>query len=211
MACMPVRILSIRTGATGVIYKAGDRVATLTTDENGKASVENLYLGEYFIKEITPPVGYLADEQEHDLVCSYEGDLTATVKRECVSLEQVKKQPFEIIKAANNGGETDADLLSGAGFTAYLLSELTVKEDGSYDFDSAEPVVIGENGATEMFTTRKDMPAALPFLMVHTLSVRQPRPTITSRWTTLSCGSQSITRIRPMYGGCFWMKNLKRS
>ena len=90
-------------GATGVIYKAGDRVATLTTDENGKAFVENLYLGEYFIKEITPPVGYLADEQEHDLVCSYEGDLTATVERECVSLEQVKKQPFEIIKAANNG------------------------------------------------------------------------------------------------------------
>src|SRR5699024_7733180 len=30
-------------GATGVIYKAGDRVATLTTDENGEASVENLY------------------------------------------------------------------------------------------------------------------------------------------------------------------------
>ena len=37
-------------GATGVIYHAGDRVATLTTDENGEASVENLYLGEYFVK-----------------------------------------------------------------------------------------------------------------------------------------------------------------
>ena len=151
-------------GATGVIYKAGDRVATLTTDENGEASVENLYLGEYFIKEITPPVGYLADESEYDLVCDYEGDLTTTVERECVSLEQVKKQPFEIIKAANNG-ETDADLLSGAGFTAYLLSDLTVKEDGSYDFDSAEPVVIGENGATEMFTDEKGYTCsiALPY------------------------------------------------
>lgn len=31
------------------------------------------------------------------------------------------KQPFEIIKAANNG-KTDADLLKGAGFTAYLVS-----------------------------------------------------------------------------------------
>lgn len=36
-------------GVTGVIYKAGDRVATLTTDENGEASVEKLYLGEYAI------------------------------------------------------------------------------------------------------------------------------------------------------------------
>lgn len=160
-------------GATGVIYKAGDRVATLTTDENGKASIENLYLGEYFIKEITPPVGYLADESEYDLVCDYEGDLTATVERECVSLEQVKKQPFEIIKAANNG-ETDADLLSGAGFTAYLLSDLTVKEDGSYDFDSAEPVVIGENGATEMFTDEKG----------HACSIALPYGTYLVRETT---------------------------
>ena len=160
-------------GATGVIYKAGDRVATLTTDENGEASVENLYLGEYFIKEITPPVGYLADESEYDLVCDYEGDLTATVERECVSLEQVKKQPFEIIKAANNG-ETDADLLSGAGFTAYLLSDLTVKEDGSYDFDSAEPVVIGENGATEMFTDEKG----------HACSIALPYGTYLVRETT---------------------------
>ena len=151
-------------GTTGVIYKAGDRVATLTTDKNGEAFVENLYLGKYFVKEITPPVGYLADESEHDLVCSYEGDLTATVERECVSLEQVKKQPFQIIKAANNG-ETDADLLSGAGFTVYLLSNLEVKEDGSYDVDSAEPVVIGENGATEMFTDEKGYACsiALPY------------------------------------------------
>lgn len=67
-------------------------------------------------KEITPPTGYLADEEEHDLVCNYEGDLVAEVNRDCLSLEQVMKQPFEIIKAANNG-KTDADLLKGAGFT----------------------------------------------------------------------------------------------
>ena len=141
-------------GATGVIYKAGEQVATLTTDENGQASVDGLYLGNYYVKEITPPTGYLVDEEEHDLVCNYEGDLVAEVKRDCLSLEQVMKQPFQIIKAANNG-KTDADLLKGAGFTAYLVSSLKVKEDGSYDFDSAKPVVIGENGATEIFTDEK--------------------------------------------------------
>lgn len=141
-------------GATGVIYKAGEKVTTLTTDEHGKASVENLYLGSYYVKEITPPTGYLADENEYDLVCSYEGDLVATVERECTSQEQVVKQPFQIIKAADNG-KTDADLLSGAGFTAYLVSSLSVKEDGNYDFSSATPVVIGENGATEIFTDEK--------------------------------------------------------
>ena len=141
-------------GVTGVIYKAGEQVATFTTDENGQAFVDGLYLGNYYVKEITPPTGYLADEEEHDLVCNYEGDLVAEVKRDCLSLEQVMKQPFQIIKAANNG-KTDADLLKGAGFTAYLVSSLKVKEDGSYDFDSAKPVVIGENGATEIFTDEK--------------------------------------------------------
>ena len=151
-------------GATGVIHKAGEKVATLTTDKNGEASIGNLYLGEYYVKEITPPVGYLADEAEHDLTCSYEGDLVATVERDVVSLEQVVKQPFQIIKAADNG-KTDADLLSGAGFTAYLASSLKTKEDGSYDFDSAVPAVIGENGATEIFTDEKGYACsiAIPF------------------------------------------------
>ena len=151
-------------GITGVIYKAGEQVATFTTDKNGQASVEGLYLGDYYVKEISPSVGYLADETEHDLVCNYEGDLVAEVKRDCISLEQVMKQPFQIIKAANNG-KTDADLLKGAGFTAYLESSLTMKADGIYDFASATPVVIGENGATEMFTDEKGYACsiALPY------------------------------------------------
>ena len=148
-------------GATGTIYKAGEQVASLTTDDKGQSSVKGLYLGKYYVKEITPPTGYLADTEEQDLVCSYEGDMTAEVKRECTSSEQVIKQPFQIIKAANNG-KTDADLLSGAGFTVYLKSSLTKKADGSYDFDSAKPVVSGENGATEIFTDEKGYACSIP-------------------------------------------------
>ena len=113
---------------TGVLYKAGEQVGTLTTDKEGKAEITDLYLGEYFVKEVTPPAGYLADETEYDLVCNYEGDLVATVERDCTSPEQVEKQPFQIIKAADNG-KTDADLLSGAGFTAWLVSSLDTKEE----------------------------------------------------------------------------------
>ena len=148
-------------GATGTIYKAGEQVTSLTTDDKGQASVNGLYLGKYYVKEITPPTGYLADAEEHDLTCSYEGDMTAEVKRECTSSEQVIKQPFQIIKAANNG-KTDADLLSGAGFTVYLKSSLTKKADGSYDFDSAKPVVSGENGTTEIFTDEKGYACSIP-------------------------------------------------
>ena len=151
-------------GATGVLYKAGIQVASLTTDEDGKAFVENLYLGHYYIKEISPSSGYLVDETEYDLNLTSEGDTVKTVKKEVTSKEQVIKQPFQIIKVSNNG-DTDAQLLSGAGFTAYLKSTLKVKEDGSYDFSSAEPIVLTADGKTEMFTDEKGYACsvALPY------------------------------------------------
>ena len=141
-------------GRSGVLYKKDEQVATLTTDKEGKASVSNLYLGKYYLKEITPPVGYLLDEEEHDVNCNYEGDQVETVKRNTVSKEDVIKQPFQLIKAADND-KTDADLLKGAGFSAYLISSLTVKDDGSYDFTNATPIVLTEDGKTEMFTDER--------------------------------------------------------
>lgn len=72
---------------------SGDLVATLTTDKNGEAEVSNLYLGNYYVKEITPSEGYLLDEEEHDVVCDYEEDLVAEVSRSTTSAEQVIKQP----------------------------------------------------------------------------------------------------------------------
>ena len=141
-------------GRSGVLYKKDEQVATLTTDKEGKASVSNLYLGKYYLKEITPPVGYLLDEEEHDVNCDYEGDQVETVKRNTVSKEDVIKQPFQLIKAADND-KTDADLLKGAGFSAYLISSLTVKDDGSYDFTNATPIVLTEDAKTEMFTDER--------------------------------------------------------
>lgn len=148
-------------GRSGVLYKKDEQVATLTTDKEGKASVSNLYLGKYYLKEITPPVGYLLDEEEHDVNCDYEGDQVETVKRNTVSKEDVIKQPFQLIKAADND-KTDADLLKGAGFSAYLISSLTVKDDGSYDFTNAPPIVLTEDGKTEMFTDERGYACSIP-------------------------------------------------
>lgn len=148
-------------GKTGVLYRAGTQITTLTVDAKGNASVEDLYLGKYYVKELTPPAGYLADEAEHAVDVSYEGDKVKTVERTAESPEQVIKQPFQVIKAANNG-KTDADLLSGVGFSAYLVSSLRTKADGSYDFESAEPIVLTSDGKTEMFTDEKGYACSIP-------------------------------------------------
>lgn len=148
-------------GTTGIVHKAGDLVSTLKVDQKGDAVVKDLYLGKYFVKEIQSPEGYLLDETEHDVECAYEGGTVPTIERTVKSTELVMKQPFQIIKAANNG-QTDADLLKGAGFSAYLKSRLEKKEDGSYDFSHAEPVILTADGKTEMFTDEKGYACSIP-------------------------------------------------
>ncbi|SCK04704.1 Predicted outer membrane protein [uncultured Clostridium sp.] len=92
---------------------------------------------------------------------SYEGDKVKEIDCTITVAENVKKQPFQLIKAANNG-KTDADLLKGAGFSAYLASSLSTKEDGSYDFANAVPVVLTEDGKTEIFTDEKGYACTIP-------------------------------------------------
>lgn len=148
-------------GRTGVLYKKDTLITSLTTDKNGEADVTDLHLGKYYVKELTAPVGYVLDETEHEVDCSYEGATVPTVERTAVCKETVIKQPFQIIKAANNG-KTDADLLQGVGFSAWLVSDLKMNDDGSYDFTSDEPVVLTADGQTEMFTDEKGYAKSIP-------------------------------------------------
>lgn len=148
-------------GSSGVLYPKDAQIATLTTDKSGNASVSGLYPGKYYVKEITPPAGYVLDEEEHDVEGSYEGDQVKEIDCTITVAENVKKQPFQLIKAANNG-KTDADLLKGAGFSAYLASSLSTKEDGSYDFANSVPVVLTEDGKTEIFTDEKGYACTIP-------------------------------------------------
>jgi len=142
-------------GETGTIYKAGELITKLTTDDKGQAYIDKLYLGNYYVKEITPSVGYLVDITEYDVKCEYGGDTVVEVSKSITSKEQVIKQPFQIIKIGDDGENTEAELLKNAGFSAYLKSALKKKADGTYDFNNSSPVVIGANGETKLYTDDK--------------------------------------------------------
>lgn len=139
-------------GVSGTIYKSGDFVTTLTTDEKGEAVVTDLYLGKYYTKQLVASEGYRVDEKEREVNCNYEGDMIAEVSRRVVSEQIVKSQPIQVIIGAQHKENTEAELLEGAGFMMYLKSELSLKADGSYDFENATPVPIGDYGELELFT-----------------------------------------------------------
>ena len=51
----------------------GDVVAEITTDENGYAETETLYLGKYEVREIKAPYGYVLNNEPKDVELTYAG------------------------------------------------------------------------------------------------------------------------------------------
>lgn len=122
---------------TGTVYQKNDLVDKGRINEEGTLDFTDLYLGKYFIKELEAPEGYLLDETEYPVDASYEGQDVKIVHREVEVSETVKKQSFQLIKTGQDGEQTEADLLQGAGFKVYLISSLEGIKDGSIKPDDS--------------------------------------------------------------------------
>ena len=113
-----------------ILYKAGMKVKELKTDAKGKASIANLFLGKYYLKEITASKGYTLDTTEYDVVLSYKDQNTAVITKTQTVKERVIAQAFELIKISdNNSGE--ADILEGVEFT--IKSQADIDKYGSWE------------------------------------------------------------------------------
>lgn len=159
----------------GIVHKKGELVAQGTISSEGTVDFKNLYLGNYFVKEIEPAEGYLLDETEYPVEVSYEGQEVQIVHREVTVKETVKKQAFQLIKISEDGEQTETELVEGAGFKVFLISELSGVKDGSlkpgngsyytpedfitYDYSTDETASYWENGkkitVPELFTDKK--------------------------------------------------------
>lgn len=113
-----------------VIYKANTKIAELVTDANAEANISNLYLGKYFLKEISESNGYTIDTTEYDFELSYENQNVDIVSKSVPVKERVKSQAFRIIKiSSDENGE--AELLKGVEFT--IKSQKDIEKYGSWE------------------------------------------------------------------------------
>lgn len=118
-------------GVSGVKYPAGTLI-TEGTIENGQVTWEDLYLGSYYVKEISPGTGYLLDTKEYDVTLTYKDESVEIVMEETTVDEQVKKQAFQLLKLEGESLDEQYEL-SGAGFEVYLLSDLGIDAAGKSD------------------------------------------------------------------------------
>ena len=108
-----------------VIYNANAKVGELITDDNAKASLSNLYLGEYYIKEITASKGYTLDTSTYNFDLTYENQNVNVVSKSITVKERVKSQAFRVIKVSSNeNGE--AELLKGVEFTIKSQKDIII-------------------------------------------------------------------------------------
>ena len=143
-----------------VLFKAGDMVSSAQTDENGMICWDELSLGKYYVKEIEASEGYLLDDTEYAVDILYADGNTATVRVDVPVTEQVRKQPFSVIKLSVKEG-SDPVPLAGAGFTAWLVSSLK-KNGDSYDTSGTLPVALCADGSAEMFTDEQGQAVSVP-------------------------------------------------
>lgn len=123
-----------------IIYKANTKIAELVTDIEGNASIDNLYLGKYFVKEIKASTGYTLDETEYDFELSYENQDESIVVKDIDVKERVKSQAFRIIKVSTEGNG-EAELLEGVEFT--IKSQKDIDKYGSWE---KAPIAKNVNG-----------------------------------------------------------------
>lgn len=139
---------------------AGDVVAEITTDENGYAETDLLYLGKYEVREITAPDGYALNAESQFVELTYAGQEIAvrdTVNTSFVndyqgveiSLSKVmeKDELFNIgnsdeytrvrfgLFATENITAADGSVIPADG----LISEISLAENMSAKFDTALP------------------------------------------------------------------------
>lgn len=163
-------------GKTGLLYKK-DQLVMQGTIEKGVLHFKDLYLGKYYVQEISAPPSnaYLLDKTKYPVELAYEGQDVEIVKKNVTVLETIKKQAFQLIKISDDGNQTETELLEGAGFKVYLISELSKVKDGTlkpdngaefvpqdfigYDFSKEETASYYQNGekiqTEEMFTDKK--------------------------------------------------------
>ena len=125
-----------------MIYNTDVKVAEMTTNKESNATMSNLYLGEYYIKEIKPSRGYNLDNTKYNFDLTYENQNVKVVTKHVTVKERVISQAFQIIKiSSDEAGE--AELLPSAEFT--IKAQKDIEKYGSWD---AAPITKNANGET---------------------------------------------------------------
>jgi uncharacterized surface anchored protein len=130
-------------------------VDTITTDINGVATSKNLPLGDYTVKELTPPAGFVPNNTVYNVTLAYEDADTPVVEVELTIENEPIRGRIRVIKLAKDS----ATPIEGATF------ELFNPDD--------TPAVDLYGNPVGTLTTNQDGMALTPYLRAGTYILRE--------------------------------------
>ena len=140
-------------GVSDDYYKADELVATITTDESGIATLDNLPLGIYYVKEVATAHGYVLDAEPVVVDLSYRDQNTPIViydedwqnHRQTVSINILKK-------------EKDSDRVLGGGIFGLFAKEDIVSASGKVLIEADEVIELKSTDANGEIHFIADLP-----------------------------------------------------
>lgn len=113
-------------------YTKGQIVATVTTDEDGRATTEPLYLGKFTVKEVTAPHGMVLNTNSVDVELTYAGENVKINATSASFYNERQKVTIDLSKSLEkddvfNIGNSDE--ITHVQFALYAAEDLTA-EDG---------------------------------------------------------------------------------
>ena len=110
---------------TKTYYKKNELISKQVTDENGQIVWDNLYLGEYYIKELKTNDSLVLNETVIDVSIEYEGQNVSKVSVSKDTSDRVNMQKIQVFKSGEKDGISGfVKGLQGVQFTFKLRSEV---------------------------------------------------------------------------------------
>ena len=122
-----------------LIHAKDDLIGTVTTDSKGKASMDGLYLGKYYLTEVTAPTGYVIDKTHKQFELSYNNSSETPV----ISTNSIFDEKQNIVLYLTKTDSETGKPLSGAEFGICAKKDI-------YSFDGKLLVSGGELIATAL-------------------------------------------------------------
>ena len=150
-------------GKTGVVYSKDTLISKFpSTNESGKSYLDGLYLGNYYIKEINTPDGYVLNDKEYDVSLVYAGQNIAVTDTASTVTDVVQRNEITIIKKDSETGTTaqgDATL-QGATYGLYVKEDIIHADETTgvvkYDAvkDSIHEIVLAHGSDLNVLDTK---------------------------------------------------------
>jgi uncharacterized surface anchored protein len=156
-------------------YSSGEVVDTVTTNSDGLASSNELFLGTYIIKEIQAPDGYFLDTGEYIAYLEYENQSVAVVTEQIGIHNERQTAKITLVKereVINWDTLEYSFVLAGEGFTFGLFAnEDLVNQSGD--------VIIAKNSLISTSKTNQDSEVSfnieLPYASYYVQELDAPR------------------------------------